>query len=164
MVLCANFAKIMIKKRPKWNSETFLSRNLPSIHTKVMAVSIQFRLISAPLVAALCLIVRHIIGATTTEVMQDNGLKFYGNTAQIAYRESHSKLVCRAASIIPSVRLAGRINSGCQAGPVSQDQVRQSEQHIQFSGLLPQAPVPCLSVSEPTLDDRKYVFHFSANR
>lgn len=89
---------------------------------------------------------------------------FYGNTAQIAYRESHSKLVCRAASIIPSVRLAGRINSGCQAGPVSQDQVRQSEQHIQFSGLLPQAPVPCLSVSEPTLDDRKYVFHFSANR
>ena len=88
----------------------------------------------------------------------------YGNTAQIAYRESHSKLVCRAASIIPSVRLAGRINSGCQAGPVSQDQVRQSEQHIQFSGLLPQAPVPCLSVSEPTLDDRKYVFHFSANR
>ena len=88
----------------------------------------------------------------------------YGNTAQIAYRESHSKLICRAASIIPSVRLAGRINSGCQAGPVSQDQVRQSEQHIQFSGLLPQAPVPCLSVSEPTLDDRKYVFHFSANR
>ena len=88
----------------------------------------------------------------------------YGNTAQIAYRESHSKLVCRAASIIPSVRLAGRINSDCQAGPVSQDQVRQSEQHIQFSGLLPQAPVPCLSVSEPTLDDRKYVFHFSANR
>ena len=87
-----------------------------------------------------------------------------GNTAQIAYRDSHSKLVCRAASIIPSVRLAGRINSGCQAGPVSQDQVRQSEQHIQFSGLLPQAPVPCLSVSEPTLDDRKYVFHFSANR
>ena len=89
--------------------------------------------------------------------------KIEGNTAQIAYRESHSKLVCRAASIIPSVRLAGRINSGCQAGPVSQDQVRQSEQHIQFSGLLPQAPVPCLSVSEPTLDDRKYVFHFSAN-
>lgn len=87
----------------------------------------------------------------------------YGNTAQIAYRESHSKLVCRAASIIPSVRLAGRTNSGCQAGPVSQDQVRQSEQHIQFSGLLPQASVPCLSVSEPTLDDRKYVFHFSAN-
>lgn len=87
-----------------------------------------------------------------------------GNTAQIAYRESHSKFVCRAASIIPSVRLAGRINSGCQAGPVSQDQVRQSEQHIQFSGLLPQAPVPCLSVSEPTLDHRKYVFHFSANR
>lgn len=87
-----------------------------------------------------------------------------GNTAQIAYRESHSKLICRAASIIPSVRLAGRINSGCQAGPVSQDQVRQSEQHIQFSGLLPQAPVPCLSVSEPTLDHRKYVFHFSANR
>lgn len=42
-----------------------------------------------------------------------------GNTAQIAYRESHSKLVCRAASIIPSVRLAGRTNSGCQAGPVS---------------------------------------------
>ena len=87
-----------------------------------------------------------------------------GSTAQIAYRESHSKFVCRAASIIPSVRLAGRINSGCQAGPVSQDQVRQSEQHIQFSGLLPQAPVPCLSVSEPTLDHRKYVFHFSANR
>ena len=89
---------------------------------------------------------------------------FYGNTAQIAYRESHSKLVCRAASIIPSVRLAGRINSGCQAGPVSQDQVRQSEQHIQFSGLLPQATVPCLSVSEPTLDHREYVFHFRANR
>lgn len=89
---------------------------------------------------------------------------YKGNTAQIAYRESHSKLVCRAASIIPSVRLAGRINSGCQAGPVSQDQVRQSEQHIQFSGLLPQAPVPCLSVSEPTLDHRKYVFHFRANR
>lgn len=44
---------------------------------------------------------------------------YYGNTAQIAYRESHSKLVCRAASIIPSVRLAGRTNSGCQAGPVS---------------------------------------------
>ena len=87
-----------------------------------------------------------------------------GNTAQIAYRESHSKLICRAASIIPSVRLAGHTNSGCQAGPVSQDQVRQSEQHIQFSGLLPQAPVPCLSVSEPTLDNRKYVFHFSANR
>ena len=91
-------------------------------------------------------------------------LYLQGNTAQIAYRESHSKFVCRAASIIPSVRLAGRINSGCQARPVSQDQVRQSEQHIQFSGLLPQAPVPCLSVSEPTLDDRKYVFHFSANR
>ena len=94
-------------------------------------------------------------------ILVDTGYK--GNTAQIAYRESHSKLICRAASIIPSVRQAGRINSGCQAGPVSQDQVRQSEQHIQFSGLLPQAPVPCLSVSEPTLDDRKYVFHFSAN-
>ena len=45
--------------------------------------------------------------------------KFSGNTAQIAYRESHSKLVCMAASIIPSVRLAGRTNSDCQAGPVS---------------------------------------------
>ena len=45
--------------------------------------------------------------------------EYKGNTAQIAYRESHSKLVCRAASIIPSVRLAGRTNSGCQAGPVS---------------------------------------------
>ena len=48
-----------------------------------------------------------------------NKKKIYGNTAQIAYRESHSKLVCRAASIIPSVRLAGRISSDCQAGPVS---------------------------------------------
>ena len=47
------------------------------------------------------------------------GLFDKGNTAQIAYRESHSKLVCRAASIIPSVRLAGRISSDCQAGPVS---------------------------------------------
>ena len=46
-------------------------------------------------------------------------MALYGNTAQIAYRESHSKLVCRAASIIPSVRLAGRTNSDCQAGPVS---------------------------------------------
>ena len=105
--------------------------------------------------------IKNELMGSVDEIFSDiNG---YGNTAQIAYRESHSKLVCRAASIIPSVRLAGRINSGCQAGPVSQDQVRQSEQHIQFSGLLPQAPVPCLSVSEPTLDDRKYVFHFSAN-
>ena len=32
-----------------------------------------------------------------------------------------------------------------------------------LADLLPQAPVPCLSVSEPTLDDRKYVLHFSAN-
>ncbi|WP_243125009.1 RNA polymerase sigma factor [Faecalibacterium prausnitzii] len=85
---------------------------------------------------ASCLHARFLEGKQFKEIAEDEGFttsaaivtvrnaiiklqKYYGNTAQIAYRESHSKLVCRAASIIPSVRLAGRINSGCQAGPVS---------------------------------------------
>ena len=38
--------------------------------------------------------------------------------------------------------------------PVSQNQVRQREQHIQFGGLLPQSSVSRFSVPELPFDDR----------
>lgn len=48
--------------------------------------------------------------------------------------------------------------------PVSQNQVRQREQHIQFGGLLWQTSVSRFSIPELPLYDRKYVFYLSSYR
>ena len=58
----------------------------------------------------------------------------------------------------------GRTRSNCRAMPVSQNQVRQREQHIQFGGLFSQTSVSRFSIPELPLYDRKYVFYLSSYR
>ena len=58
----------------------------------------------------------------------------------------------------------GRTRSDCRAAPVSQNQVRQREQHIQFGGLFWQTSVSRFSIPELPLYDRKYVFYLSSYR
>ena len=58
----------------------------------------------------------------------------------------------------------GCIKSGCWAAPVSHNQVRQREQHIQFGGLFWQTSVSRFSIPELPLYDRKYVFYLSSYR
>lgn len=45
----------------------------------------------------------------------------------------------------------GNAQSSCQAGPVSQNEIRQGKHHIQFCCLFSQPSVPCFSVSELSL-------------
>ena len=59
---------------------------------------------------------------------------------------------------------AGRTRSDCRATPVSQNQVRQCEQHIQFGGLFSQTSVSRFSIPELPLNDRKYMFYLCPNR
>ena len=58
----------------------------------------------------------------------------------------------------------GRTRSDCRAMPVSHNQVRQREQHIQFGGLFWQTSVSRFSIPELPLYDRKYVFYLSSYR
>ena len=58
----------------------------------------------------------------------------------------------------------GRTRSNCRAAPVSHNQVRQREQHIQFGGLFWQTSVSRFSIPELPLYDRKYVFYLSSYR
>ena len=54
--------------------------------------------------------------------------------------------------------------SGRQAGPVSQNQICQSEQYIQFGRLLLQTLIPRLSISKLPLYYAEDMFHFRPNR
>ena len=56
--------------------------------------------------------------------------------------------------------IGGATRSDCQAGPVSQNEVCQSKQHIQFCRLFSQTSVSGLSISESTLYYRKDMFDF----
>lgn len=53
--------------------------------------------------------------------------------------------------------------SDCQTRSVSQNQICQCKQHIQFCGLLLQASVSCLSVSKQTLYNAKNVLYFCSD-
>ena len=66
--------------------------------------------------------------------------------------------------ILPVPVRTGRTRSDCRAKPVSQNQVRQREQHIQFGGLFSQTPVSRFSIQELPLYDRKYVLYFCPDR
>lgn len=55
------------------------------------------------------------------------------------------------------------MKSSCQAGPVSQNQVRQCEHDIQFSSLFSQTSVSCFSVLKLLLDNAKNVLHFCSH-
>ena len=56
-----------------------------------------------------------------------------------------------------------RTDSSCQAGPVSQNQIRKCEQDIQFCGLFSQTSVSCFSKAKLLLYNSKDMFHFSSN-
>ena len=58
----------------------------------------------------------------------------------------------------------GQSESGRQAGPVSQDQVCQCKQHIQFCGLLQQPSVSGFPVLESALDHSENVLDFCSDR
>ena len=66
--------------------------------------------------------------------------------------------------ILPVPVRTGRTRSDCRAKPVSQNQVRQREQHIQFGGLFSQTPVSRFSIPELPLYDRKYVLYLCPDR
>ena len=70
----------------------------------------------------------------------------------------------KTAQSAPVSTHAGRTRSDCRATPVSQNQVRQCEQHIQFGGLFSQTSVSRFSIPELPLNDRKYVFYLYPNR
>ena len=57
-----------------------------------------------------------------------------------------------------------RTNSSCQAGPVSQNQIRQCEHDIEFGSLLFEPSVSCFSETQLFLDDTEYVLYFRADR
>jgi len=57
----------------------------------------------------------------------------------------------------------GHIESSCQTGLGSQNQISQRKHHIQFSSLLLQTSVPCFPVSKPTLDHGENVLDFCPN-
>ena len=55
-----------------------------------------------------------------------------------------------------------RTDSSCQAGPVSQNQIRKCEQDIQFCGLFLQTSVSCFSEMQLLLHNSKDMFHFGS--
>ena len=57
-----------------------------------------------------------------------------------------------------------RTDSSCQAGPVSQNQIRQCEHDIEFGSLLFEPSVSCFSETQLFLDDTEYVLYFRADR
>ena len=57
-----------------------------------------------------------------------------------------------------------RTDSSCQAGPVSQNQIRQCEHDIEFGSLLFEPSVLCFSETQLFLDDTEYVLYFRADR
>ena len=59
-------------------------------------------------------------------------------------------------------RLPRRTESSCQTRSVSQDQVCQSKQHIQFGNLPSQTSVSCLSESKLLFHDSENMFNFGA--
>ena len=56
-----------------------------------------------------------------------------------------------------------RTDSSCQAGPVSQNQIRKCEQDIQFCGLFLQTSVSCFSEMQLLLYNSKDMFHFGSD-
>ena len=56
-----------------------------------------------------------------------------------------------------------RTNSSHQTWSVSQNQIRKSEQDVQFCGLFSQASIPRLSVLKQAFHYAKDVFHFCPN-
>ena len=57
-----------------------------------------------------------------------------------------------------------RTDSSCQAGPVSQNQIRQCEHDIEFGSLFFEPSVSCFSETQLFLDDTEYVLYFRADR
>ena len=56
-----------------------------------------------------------------------------------------------------------RTDSSCQAGPVSQNQIRKCEQDIQFCSLFSQTSVSCFSEAQLLLYNNKDMFHFGSD-
>lgn len=76
-----------------------------------------------------------------------------------------SQLPSRKAIRLPHIRSDRCTGSSRQTGrSVSQNQVRQSEQHIQFRRLLSQTSVACFSVSKLPFDDSKYMLYLGSHR
>lgn len=75
------------------------------------------------------------------------------------------QLPSRKAIQLPHIRSDRRTGSSRQTGrSVSQNQVRQSEQHIQFRRLLSQTSVACFPVSKLPFDDSKYMLYLGSHR
>ena len=62
------------------------------------------------------------------------------------------------------ISLTERTDSSCQAGSVSQNQIRQCEHDIEFGSLLFEPSVSCFSETQLFLDDTEYVLYFRADR
>ena len=75
------------------------------------------------------------------------------------------QLPSRKAIRLPHIRSDRCTGSSRQTGrSVSQNQVRQNEQHIQFRRLLSQTSVACFSVSKLPFDDSKYMLYLGSHR
>ena len=64
----------------------------------------------------------------------------------------------------PATAVRGRTNSDCQAGPVSQNQIRQSEHDIEFCLLLSQTSVSGLLVFQLSLHHAEDMFYLDPDR
>ena len=87
-----------------------------------------------------------------------NNKQIYGYTAQLT-PHCHKKSDISWISVSYSSGSLGRSESNCQMKSVSQNQIRQGEHDIQFSGLFSQTFVPVFSVPEQSFDYSKNVFN-----
>ena len=60
--------------------------------------------------------------------------------------------------------IGGAAKSDCQAGPVSQNQIRQREHDVEFCLLFSEASVSGLFELQQTLHDTEHMFHFCLDR
>ena len=85
-------------------------------------------------------------------LLTDSEIDFYGDTAEHAKGKALREDSTRQGICRPIQQRCGRTDSSRQAGPpVSQNQIRQREQDIQFGNLFSQTPVPRFPVSKLAL-------------
>ena len=90
----------------------------------------------------------------------DGSTKTYGNTAEHAKEKALREDSIRQGICRPIHQRCGRTDSSRQAGPpVSQNQIRQREQDIQFGNLFSQTSVPSFPVSKLALYYPKDMLH-----
>ena len=88
----------------------------------------------------------------------------YGNTAEHAKGKALREDSTRQGIYTPFHQRCSRTDLSRQAGsPVSQNQIRKSEQDVQFCGLFLQTSVSCFSKAKLLLYNSKDMFHFRSD-